>query len=267
METEELERKKQAYFEWREHRIREQEEEERRFKEAEDKYGQILREWKAQCEKVKETRERRLHQCIEERKRSLKDAAMRRHDQAAGECEQIISKQERMKVAAEQTIAELGAWKFIERIQQKRVIRNAQAAIASAKTARETAEDTFKCELRAVQGLLIEETARIRIEVEQKYPLPEKPLIPLEVQKTIQTREYQQFYEYLHNFCSGERLSISEISRIMNQMEPKIRSFSIFAPQDEPLTTQRLAAIMRVLVENGFVSKIIEKRRVCYLIL
>lgn len=258
------ERKKQASIERQERRQREAEEKEQRIQNAQAEYEAAMAQWREQTEKAERDRKRALEQRLKQEEKTLQDAAAQRRDAAVRENNHIISEQGKIKQNAEQTLAELGSLKLVEKARQKKIIREAEEIIATAKAARKAAEDTCTQELGEVEEKIKNAKKRIQAEVKQAYPLPQKPKMSPEVECSLRAGEQEKLYKFLtHQFGFGKNFTLQDILETVPQ---DAIDFSMFEPKNEPLTLQKIASIMRRFVDSGRVIKLTEKRRVYYVI-
>ena len=258
------ERKKQASIERQERRQREAEEKEQRIKNAQAEYEAAIVRWKEQTEKAERDRKRALKHRLEQEEKRLRDTATQQRDAAVRENDRAISNQEKIIRDAEQTLAGLGALKLAEKARQKKMIRASEEIIATAKAARKAAEDTCTQELGEVEEKIKNAKKRIQAEVEQTYPLPEKPKMSPEVECSLRAGEQEKLYKFLtRQFGFGKNLTLQDILETVPQ---DYIDFSVFDPKDEPLTIRKLASVMKPLVDSGRVIKLTEKRRVYYVI-
>lgn len=258
------ERKKQASIERQERRQREAEEKEQRIKNAQAEYEVAIVRWKEQTEKAERDRKRALKHRLEQEEKRLRDTATQQRDAAVRENDRAISNQEKIIRDAEQTLAGLGALKLAEKARQKKMIREAEEIIATAKAARKAAENTCTQELGEVEEKIKNAKKRIQAEVEQTYPLPEKPKMSPEVECSLRAGEQEKLYKFLtRQFGFGKNLTLQDILETVPQ---DYIDFSVFDPKDEPLTIRKLALVMKPLADSGRVIKLTEKRRVYYVI-
>lgn len=258
------ERKKQASIERQERRQREAEEKEQRIQNAQAEYEAAMAQWREQTEKAERDRKRALEQRLKQEEKTLQDAAAQRRDAAVRENNHIISEQGKIKQNAEQTLAELGSLKLVEKARQKKIIREAEEIIATAKAARKAAEDTCTQELGEVEEKIKNAKKRIQAEVKQAYPLPQKPKMSPEVECSLRAGEQEKLYKFLtRQFGFGKDFTLQDILETVPQ---DAIDFSMFEPKNEPLTLQKIASIMRRFVDSGRVIKLTEKRRVYYVI-
>lgn len=258
------ERKKQASIERQERRQREAEEKEQRIQNAQAEYEAAMAQWREQTEKAERDRKRALEQRLKQEEKTLQDAAAQRRDAAVRENNHIISEQGKIKQNAEQTLAELGSLKLVEKARQKKIIREAEEIIATAKAARKAAEDTCTQELGEVEEKIKNAKKRIQAEVKQAYPLPQKPKMSPEVECSLRAGEQEKLYKFLtRQFGFGKNFTLQDILETVPQ---DAIDFSMFEPKNEPLTLQKIASIMRRFVDSGRVIKLTEKRRVYYVI-
>lgn len=258
------ERKKQASIERQERRQREAEEKEQRIKNAQAEYEAAIVRWKEQTEKAERDRKRALKHRLEQEEKRLRDTATQQRDAAVRENDRAISNQEKIIRDAEQTLAGLGVLKLAEKARQKKMIREAEEIIATAKAARKAAEDTCTQELGEVEEKIKNAKKRIQAEVEQTYPLPEKPKMSPEVECSLRAGEQEKLYKFLtRQFGFGKNLTLQDILETVPQ---DYIDFSVFDPKDEPLTIRKLASVMKPLVDSGRLIKLTEKRRIYYVI-
>ena len=258
------ERKKQASIERQERRQREAEEKEQRIKNAQAEYEAAIVRWKDQTEKAERDRKRALKHRLEQEEKRLRDTATQQRDAAVRENDRAISNQEKIIRDAEQTLAGLGVLKLAEKARQKKMIREAEEIIATAKAARKAAEDTCTQELGEVEEKIKNAKKRIQAEVEQTYPLPEKPKMSPEVECSLRAGEQEKLYKFLtRQFGFGKNLTLQDILETVPQ---DYIDFSVFDPKDEPLTIRKLASVMKPLVDSGRLIKLTEKRRIYYVI-
>lgn len=238
----------------------EEAEAEQRFKRMEEEYQSKLREWKKQCAKMQQEQARAFAQQVEREMAALKNAATQRYDQIVRENDRIISEQQKRQADAESTLAKLGVLKLAEKAQQKRVIREAKEAISSAMAAKEAAKEACDREQREAEEQVSNAEPRIRDEVAQAYPIPQKQEISKEDLRLLQEAECERFVAYL----AAIKLKPCTLAEIMEQISPEIRKFSIFGPPDEPLSMAKMTTVMRQLEAMGYVVKNTEKRHTYY---
>ena len=144
------------------------------------------------------------------------------------------------------------------------MIREAEEAIASAKAAQKAAEEACTKELSEVEEKVANAKIHIQAEIEQTYPLPEKPKMSPEVECSLRAGEQEKLYKFLtRQFGFGKNLTLQSILETVPQ---DYIDFSVFDPKDEPLTIRKLASGMKPLVDSGRVIKLTEKRRIYYVI-
>ena len=258
------ERRKQAYAERHERMQREAEEKEQRIQNAQAEYEAAMAQWRNQTEKAERDRKRALEQRLKQEEKNLRDEATQRRNAAVRENNRIIAEQEKLRKNAEQTISGLGALKLVEKARQKKMIREAEEAIASAKAAQKAAEEACTKELSEVEEKVANAKIHIQAEIEQTYPLPEKPKMSPEVECSLRAGEQEKLYKFLtRQFGFGKNLTLQSILETVPQ---DYIDFSVFDPKDEPLTIRKLASVMKPLVDSGRVIKLTEKRRIYYVI-
>ena len=144
------------------------------------------------------------------------------------------------------------------------MIQEAEEAIASAKAAQKAAEEACTKELSEVEEKVANAKIHIQAEVEQTYPLPEKPKMSSEIECSLRAGEQEKLYKFLtRQFGFGKNFTLQDILETVPQ---DAIDFSMFEPKNEPLTLQKIASIMRRFVDSGRVIKLTEKRRVYYVI-
>ena len=260
----EAERRKQAYAERHERMQREAEEKEQRIQNAQAEYEAAMAQWRNQTEKAERDRKRALEQRLKQEEKNLRDEATQRRNAAVRENNHIIADQEKFRKSAEQTLAGLGALKLVEKARQKKMIQEAEEAIASAKAAQKAAEEACTKELSEVEEKVANAKIHIQAEIEQTYPLPEKPKMSPEVECSLRAGEQEKLYKFLtRQFGFGKNLTLQSILETVPQ---DYIDFSVFDPKDEPLTIRKLASVMKPLVDSGRVIKLTEKRRIYYVI-
>ena len=260
----EAERRKQAYAERHERMQREAEEKEQRIQNAQAEYEAAMAQWREQTEKAERDRKRALEQRLKQEEKNLRDEATQRRNAAVRENNRIIAEQEKLRKNAEQTLAGLGALKLVEKARQKKMIREAEEAIASAKAAQKAAEEARTKELSEVEEKVANAKIHIQAEIEQTYPLPEKPKMSPEVECSLRAGEQEKLYKFLtRQFGFGKNLTLQSILETVPQ---DYIDFSVFDPKDEPLTIRKLASVMKPLVDSGRLIKLTEKRRIYYVI-
>ena len=255
---------READVEQHERRQREAEEKERRIKNAQAEYEAATTRWREQTERAERDRKRALEQRLKQEEKNLRDAAAQRRNAVVRENNRIIAEQEKLRKNAEQTLSGLGALKLVEKARQKKMIREAEETIASAKAAQKAATDTCTQELSEVEEKVANAKMHIQAEIEQTYPLPEKPKMSSEVECSLRAGEQEKLYKFLtRQFGFGKNLTLQSILETVPQ---DYIDFSVFDPKNEPLTLQKIASIMRWFVDSGRVIKLTEKRRIYYVI-
>ena len=244
--------------------MREAEEKERRIKNAQAEYEAATTRWRVQSDSAERERKRALEERLKLEEKNLRDAAAQRRNAVVRENNRIIAEQEKLRKNAEQTLSGLGALKLVEKARQKKMIREAEETIASAKAAQKAATDTCTQELSEVEEKVANAKMHIQAEIEQTYPLPEKPKMSSEVECSLRADEQEKFYQFLaQRFGRGQKFTLQDILETVPQ---DAIDFSMFEPKNEPLTLQKIASIMRWFVDSGRVIKLTEKRRIYYVI-
>lgn len=85
------------------------------------------------------------------------------------------------------------------------MIREAEETIASAKAAQKAATDTCTQELSEVEEKVANAKMHIQAEIEQTYPLPEKPKMSSEVECSLRADEQEKFYQFWHSDSAGDK--------------------------------------------------------------
>ena len=128
-------------------------EEEARKQEAEAKYEADMSAWRTNCAAVKAQREEKEKELLQAEKEQIEAAAKAKYDAAMALNQGIIDKQTKRKSDAEQFLATLSFFRFIEKNNQRSIIEDAEKKLADAKSAVAIAESEYKSSMESAASI------------------------------------------------------------------------------------------------------------------
>lgn len=250
----------------RQKRIAKQEEEakqkeEARQKEEKAKYKADMSSWGKNCVVIKAQREEKEKELLQAEKEQIEATAKANYDAALNLNQRIIDAQTKRKSQAEQFLASLSFFRFIEKNTQRSIIEDAEKRLADAKYAIASAEREYKSSMESAASDAQKKESSIRIAVEKELPLPVEPTMPafmrrdLFMSKTAVTarqteseRKNNEIKRAIYNvLADGRYYTISEILYSM--------------PKKYDLTHLYLNQIVRQMKEDGFLVREEYKRK------
>lgn len=244
----------------RQKRIAKQEEEakqkeEARQKEEKAKYKADMSSWGKNCVVIKAQREEKEKELLQAEKEQIEATAKANYDAALNLNQRIIDAQTKRKSQAEQFLASLSFFRFIEKNTQRSIIEDAEKRLADAKYAIASAEREYKSSMESAASDAQKKESSIRIAVEKELPLPVEPTMPafmrrdLFMSKTAVTarqteseRKNNEIKRAIYNvLADGRYYTISEILYSM--------------PKKYDLTHLYLNQIVRQMKEDGFLVR------------
>ena len=250
----------------RQKRIAKQEEEanqkeEARQKEEKAKYKADMSSWGKNCVVIKAQREEKEKELRQAEKEQIEATAKANYDAALNLNQRIIDAQTKRKSQAEQFLASLSFFRFIEKNTQRSIIEDAEKRLADAKYAIASAEREYKSSMESAASDAQKKESSIRIAVEKELPLPVEPTMPafmrrdLFMSKTAVTarqteseRKNNEIKRAIYNvLADGRYYTISEILYSM--------------PKKYDLTHLYLNQIVRQMKEDGFLVREEYKRK------
>lgn len=250
----------------RQKRISKQEEEakqkeEARQKEEKAKYKADMSSWGKNCAVIKAQREEKEKELLQAEKEQIEATAKANYDAALNLNQRIIDAQTKRKSQAEQFLASLSFFRFIEKNTQRSIIEDAEKRLADAKYAIASAEREYKSSMESAASDAQKKESSIRIAVEKELPLPVEPTMPafmrrdLFMSKTAVTarqteseRKNNEIKRAIYNvLADGRYYTISEILYSM--------------PKKYDLTHSYLNQIVRQMKEDGFLVREEYKRK------
>lgn len=250
----------------RQKRIDKQEEEakqkeEARQKEEKAKYKADMSSWGKNCVVIKAQREEKEKELLQAEKEQIEATAKANYDAALNLNQRIIDAQTKRKSQAEQFLASLSFFRFIEKNTQRSIIEDAEKRLADAKYAIASAEREYKSSMESAASDAQKKESSIRIAVEKELPLPVEPTMPafmrrdLFMSKTAVTarqteseRKNNEIKRAIYNvLADGRYYTISEILYSM--------------PKKYDLTHLYLNQIVRQMKEDGFLVREEYKRK------
>ncbi len=250
----------------RQKRIAKQEEEakqkeEARQKEEKAKYKADMSSWGKNCAVIKAQREEKEKELLQAEKEQIEATAKANYDAALNLNQRIIDAQTKRKSQAEQFLASLSFFRFIEKNTQRSIIEDAEKRLADAKYAIASAEREYKSSMESAASDAQKKESSIRIAVEKELPLPVEPTMPafmrrdLFMSKTAVTarqteseRKNNEIKRAIYNvLADGRYYTISEILYSM--------------PKKYDLTHSYLNQIVRQMKEDGFLVREEYKRK------
>lgn len=210
-----------------------------------DRYYQERQQWQQACESVKAQRAAEVERRVQAAQSKLQQAAKAQCDQSCTLHGQTVGEYTKIKETAQLSLKSLGFFQFAEKKEQKAVIADAVSQIEQANAQIQCAKERYAAEYaEAVQKAQNKRTVLAQ-QVEKEYPFPRRPALP-RIDGVI---NQQEFYKkaILDGMLKDTRYTVTEL----------IESI----PELAELTSQRVMALLRQLVEDYQVERIEEKRK------
>lgn len=244
----------------RQKRIAKQEEEtkqkeEARQKEEKAKYKADMSSWGKNCAAIKAQREEKEKELLQAEKEQIEATAKANYDAALNLNQRIIDAQTKRKSQAEQFLASLSFFRFIEKNTQRSIIEDAEKRLADAKYAIASAEREYKSSMESAASDAQKKESSIRIAVEKELPLPVEPTMPAFMRRDL----FMSKTAVTARQTESER-KINEIMRDIYNVLANGGSYTITAilysmPEKYDLTHSRLNQIVRLMKEDGFLIR------------
>lgn len=244
----------------RQKRIAKQEEETKQKEEARQneekaKYKADMSSWGKNCAAIKAQREEKEKELLQAEKEQIEATAKANYDAALNLNQRIIDAQTKRKSQAEQFLASLSFFRFIEKNTQRSIIEDAEKRLADAKYAIASAEREYKSSMESAASDAQKKESSIRIAVEKELPLPVEPTMPAFMRRDL----FMSKTAVTARQTESER-KINEIMRDIYNVLANGGSYTITAilysmPEKYDLTHSRLNQIVRLMKEDGFLIR------------
>ena len=172
--------KEEAEAEEREKREAEAEQtqknEEKERKRTENEYRKELAEWTEKSEQIKRTRQEKLREAIEKLKNDKITAIESKRNEVLKQAETIKIASKEQLAEAEKKLSSLGMFALAEKKACKDIMKKMSDEIYKADTNCTAAEREYHRELGMIESWINEQTPELEKKIENKFPLPKKPL-------------------------------------------------------------------------------------------
>ena len=230
------------------------EEKKRQAEKEKQDYEKAIAQWKKNTQTAEENRKNELERRKNSKEKELTAKADRVFASARSTAEKARVNAEKKKQKAANTLASLGAFKFSEKKEQKKLIAEAEMEIAKASQKIDDAKKAHTQSLAEINKQLESFVAAQKTDIENRFPLPKEPQKPASVLRgENEERESQKSN------------AINEKSGIINALEygkwyrcAEIKALvPALAKGEGTLQTARLC---NDLVSEGLLQKTIDKK-------
>lgn len=224
--------------------------EEARKQEAKAKYEADMSAWRANCAAVKAQREEREKELLQAEKEQIEAAAKAKYDAAMALNQGIIDKQTKRKSDAEQFLATLSFFRFIEKNNQRSIIEDAEKKLADAKSAVAIAESEYKSSMESAASIAQKKAIAFQFAVERKLPLPVEPTMPYFMRQSQSMPDRQR----------PRQMETEELKRAVYNVLASGKAYTITKiieeiPESEGLSHSRLNQIILQMKNDGVIVR------------
>ncbi|GEM_PF-2119913 len=225
-------------------------EEEARKQEAEAKYEADMSAWRTNCAAVKAQREEKEKELLQAEKEQIEAAAKAKYDAAMALNQGIIDKQTKRKSDAEQFLATLSFFRFIEKNNQRSIIEDAEKKLADAKSAVAIAESEYKSSMESAASIAQKKAIAFQFAVERKLPLPVEPTMPYFMRQSQSMSDRQR----------PRQMETEELKRAVYNVLASGKAYTITKiieeiPESEGLSHSRLNQIILQMKNDGVIVR------------
>lgn len=225
-------------------------EEEARKQEAKAKYEADMSAWRTNCAAVKAQREEKGKELLQAEKEQIEAAAKAKYDAAMALNQGIIDKQTKRKSDAEQFLATLSFFRFIEKNNQRSIIEDAEKKLADAKSAVAIAESEYKSSMESAASIAQKKAIAFQFAVERKLPLPVEPTMPYFMRQSQSMPDRQR----------PRQMETEELKRAVYNVLASGKAYTITKiieeiPESEGLSHSRLNQIILQMKNDGVIVR------------
>lgn len=225
-------------------------EEEARKQEAKAKYEADMSAWRTNCAAVKAQREEKEKELLQAEKEQIEAAAKAKYDAAMALNQGIIDKQTKRKSDAEQFLATLSFFRFIEKNNQRSIIEDAEKKLADAKSAVAIAESEYKSSMESAASIAQKKAIAFQFAVERKLPLPVEPTMPYFMRQSQSMPDRQR----------PRQMETEELKRAVYNVLASGKAYTITKiieeiPESEGLSHSRLNQIILQMKNDGVIVR------------
>ena len=225
-------------------------EEEARKQEAKAKYEADMSAWRTSCAAVKAQREEKEKELLQAEKEQIEAAAKAKYDASMALNQGIIDKQTKRKSDAEQFLATLSFFRFIEKNNQRSIIEDAEKKLADAKSAVAIAESEYKSSMESAASIAQKKAIAFQFAVERKLPLPVEPTMPYFMRQSQSMPDRQK----------PRQMETEELKRAVYNVLASGKAYTITKiieeiPESEGLSHSRLNQIVLQMKNDGVIVR------------
>lgn len=228
----------------------EEEEEEARKQDAKAKYEADMSAWRTNCAAIKAQREEKEKELLQAEKEQIEAVAKAKYDAAMALTQGIIDKQTKRKSDAEQFLATLSFFRFIEKNNQRSIIEDAEKKLADAKSAVAIAESEYKSSMESAASIAQKKAIAFQFAVERKLPLPVEPTMPYFMRQSQSMPDRQR----------PRQMETEELKRAVYNVLASGKAYTITKiieeiPESEGLSHSRLNQIILQMKNDGVIVR------------
>ena len=151
------------------------------LKTIEKEYNQAVDAWNKECDRIFSKRNAELKARVKQEEEKYKKEAQDAFTAAIDTADEKIAQQKAIQQAAQEKLSTLGLFKFSEKAEQNAIIAKATAEIQKAEAERSKAWPAHNMKIAEMKENLQQIRDAIEDEIDDLYPLPEKPIKPAEL--------------------------------------------------------------------------------------
>ena len=153
------------------------------LKTIEKEYNQAVDAWNKECDRIFSKRNAELKARVKQEEEKYKKEAQDAFTAAIDTADEKIAQQKAIQQAAQEKLSTLGLFKFSEKAEQNAIIAKAKAEIQKAEAERSKAWPAHNMKIAEMDENLQQIKDALEDEIDDLYPLPEKPKKPVELVK------------------------------------------------------------------------------------
>ena len=200
-----------------------------------------LARWEMSTAEVKYRRDKELKETIERAEGALKKRIQGTYEEAEKSAKEVTVHCKSKCAERQEELGKQGFFSFSEKGRLKKEIRDLKSKMCQAEKALINAKDTYERELQEMEIGREERVATVQKMVEEKYPLPQKPSVQV---------------DYITYGSGANDIAKLAILRTLERCgELKITEIHDMCPEINDFTYQRTTALIRQLVESGYVKR------------
>lgn len=229
-------------------------------------YAKAEAAWKAEVEKVNQQRASELTSRLKAQKKEQLDGLFQTYDIRKKEAEKTRKALEADLEKANTDLAQAGVFAFGVKSHAKKMIKETTRLLDELKIAEYRMDRTYQDDKQKVEVQIKGAEAKLKAAIERQYPLPQAPVRPTEPRKPVKPRpNISTGGSAVPGFSAQSMVHEAMRQAIMDSMvygqKYTITELFEVCPEIADMTNQRVAALMRQLVEAGKVIRTEDARK------